>query len=344
MSPQNEIVGADGIGRIVDFGVAKALGRMQMTRDGALKGKLAYMAPEQLSGRSLDRRADLYSAGVVLWETLTGQRLFQGDSEGQLLGKVLEMVVAPPSQVNASVPAALDDVTMRALARNPAVRYATADEMALALESTGARASASAVAAWVKERAGHALRGRAQLLARMESGATAHERSGVARRPSIADVATERVRFVRPEVSVPDIVVAVPDVRPTRATRRRAWGIAAVIAAAALLAWLVVRATVAKDPARAVSTAESVPRSPLDPSEAAIPSAAASSVSSSPLASPSLTPSAAPAEPASTSTSSARARAAPPRASPSAEPKWCKVFDPTKRIFVVKPMNVARCP
>ena len=79
ISPQNIMVGADGITRVADFGIAKAAGRAQSTQDGQLKGKLCYMAPEQLAQRPVDRRTDVYSASVVLWEALTGQRLFQAD-------------------------------------------------------------------------------------------------------------------------------------------------------------------------------------------------------------------------------------------------------------------------
>ncbi|HEY6462542.1 MAG TPA: serine/threonine-protein kinase, partial [Polyangiaceae bacterium] len=80
VSPQNVLVGTDGSARVVDFGVAKAAGRMQTTREGQVKGKAAYMAQEQLRGGAVDRRTDVYSAAVVLWETLTGERLFKSDT------------------------------------------------------------------------------------------------------------------------------------------------------------------------------------------------------------------------------------------------------------------------
>ncbi|HSQ67748.1 MAG TPA: serine/threonine-protein kinase, partial [Polyangiaceae bacterium] len=79
ISPQNVLVGVDGSARVVDFGVAKAVGRLQTTREGALKGKIAYMSPEQISTDSVDRRTDIYAASVVLWEMLTGKRLYQAD-------------------------------------------------------------------------------------------------------------------------------------------------------------------------------------------------------------------------------------------------------------------------
>src|SRR5580704_17747963 len=82
VSPQNIIVGTDGLARVLDFGVAKATGRLQTTRDGQLHGKLSYMAPEQLRSDAVTRKADIYSASVVLWEALTGRRLFSSDNEG----------------------------------------------------------------------------------------------------------------------------------------------------------------------------------------------------------------------------------------------------------------------
>src|SRR5215472_15397991 len=134
VSPQNILVGADGVARMIDFGVAKAAGRMQSTREGKVKGKFAYMAPEQLGSTGVTRQTDVYAAAVVLWETLTTDRLFEGDSEAAVLGKVLQGKVEPPSRRLSGLPAELDDVTMMGLDRDPARRFKTAREMALALE------------------------------------------------------------------------------------------------------------------------------------------------------------------------------------------------------------------
>jgi serine/threonine-protein kinase len=98
VSPQNILVGVDGMARVIDFGVAKAAGRLQTTRAGLVKGKIAYMAPEQLAGREVTRSADVYAMGVVLWETLTGKRLFQGDSDAALVTQVLAGTTEPPSR------------------------------------------------------------------------------------------------------------------------------------------------------------------------------------------------------------------------------------------------------
>ena len=90
VSPQNILVGADGVPRLLDFGIAKAAGRLQTTRSGQVKGKLPYMAPEQILGNLVDRRTDVFSAGVVLWETLAGRRLFESDNDAAVYRKVLE--------------------------------------------------------------------------------------------------------------------------------------------------------------------------------------------------------------------------------------------------------------
>src|SRR5512143_3537617 len=82
VSPQNVLLGTDGVPRVLDFGVAKAAGRMQTTKEGQLKGKLSYMPPEQLRGSEVARQTDIYSVGVMFWELITGQRLFSGDNEG----------------------------------------------------------------------------------------------------------------------------------------------------------------------------------------------------------------------------------------------------------------------
>src|SRR3954468_18707128 len=89
VSPQNVLVGADGIPRVLDFGIAKAQGRIQVTRDGQIKGKLAYMPPEQLAGKELTRTVDIYASAVVMWEMLTTERLFKGDTEAETLQRIL---------------------------------------------------------------------------------------------------------------------------------------------------------------------------------------------------------------------------------------------------------------
>jgi serine/threonine-protein kinase len=169
VSPQNIIVGADGVTRVLDFGIAKAAGRIHSTREGEIKGKFAYMPPEQLHGEHLDRRADVYAAGVVLWETLTGERLFLGSAEMPDLQRLLDADVQPPSTRIAGLAAAFDAVAMKALAREPDDRYPTARAMAIALEACGPAATASEVGEWVEVLANESLSRRALLISTLES-------------------------------------------------------------------------------------------------------------------------------------------------------------------------------
>ncbi|XXT24905.1 protein kinase [Sorangium sp. So ce429] len=168
VSPQNILVGDDGIARVLDFGIARATVRSQVSRVGQLKGKLSYMAPEQLRGAPVDRRADIYAATVVLWEVLTGRRLFTGECDAEIFGRILEGVIQPPSAFG-DVPPALDAVVLRGLEKDPERRYATALEMAAALEEALPPASPRAVGAWVEATAGSLLEARAKSLAEIET-------------------------------------------------------------------------------------------------------------------------------------------------------------------------------
>ncbi|WP_437338708.1 serine/threonine-protein kinase [Sorangium sp. So ce394] len=168
VSPQNILVGEDGIARVLDFGIARAAVRSQVSRVGQLKGKLSYMAPEQLRGAPVNRRADIYAASVVLWEVLTGRRLFTGECDAEIYGRILEGVVQPPSAYG-EVPKALDEVVLRGLEKDPERRYATALEMAAALEEALSPASPRAVGAWVEATAGTLLEARAKSLAAIET-------------------------------------------------------------------------------------------------------------------------------------------------------------------------------
>lgn len=171
VSPQNILVGRDGVSRVLDFGIAKAARRAHTTKEGLIKGKLAYMAPEQLERNNLDRRSDVYGAAVVLWECLTGERLFQGETEAAIVMQVLHGEVPTPSSKNSSVSPVLDPILARALARNPNDRFSTAREMAIALERCGTPlAPISEVGEWVESLAGGLLSTRALRVVEMERG------------------------------------------------------------------------------------------------------------------------------------------------------------------------------
>ncbi len=130
VSPQNIFVTYDGIAKVVDFGVAFATDRITRTVTGGIKGKLGYLAPEQIAHAPYDRRLDVWALGIVLWEGLTGQRLFVGRSEVDTIMAVEHKVVVPPSVIVGSVPRALDDIALKALSRDPEQRYPTARAMA----------------------------------------------------------------------------------------------------------------------------------------------------------------------------------------------------------------------
>jgi serine/threonine-protein kinase len=168
VSPHNVLIGTDGIARVLDFGVAKARGRAQTTRVGQLKGKLAYMAPEQLGGK-VTLRSDVFSASVVLWEALTGTRLFQGDDEGAVVDRLLHKAIPSPRLHAPAVTRELEGVVMRGLARDPSKRFATARDMAIALESQAALATPIEVGAWVERVAGATLAQRAERVAAIEA-------------------------------------------------------------------------------------------------------------------------------------------------------------------------------
>ncbi|HEY2517895.1 MAG TPA: protein kinase, partial [Polyangiaceae bacterium] len=168
VSPQNVLVGADGVARLVDFGIAKAAGRLQTTRGGQVKGKLAYMAPEQITGTAT-RKTDVYAASVCLWEALTGRRLFEGENEGAVLHQALYSRVSPPSEHVPGLDAAWDPIVLRGLARDGARRYGTAREMAIDIETYLPIAHAREVGEWVESLAREALAKRAAAMIAIES-------------------------------------------------------------------------------------------------------------------------------------------------------------------------------
>lgn len=129
VSPHNLFVTYDGNVSVVDFGIARASDRVQNTATGVLKGKFSYMAPEQMRQLEIDRRADVWALGVVLWESLTLQRLFVRASQADTVMSVMMDRLRPPSEVRADIPKELDNITMHALARNPTQRFSTAREM-----------------------------------------------------------------------------------------------------------------------------------------------------------------------------------------------------------------------
>jgi len=151
VSPQNILVGLDGVSRLADFGIAKALDGPAATAPGTIKGKLAYMAPEYIAGAAIDARADIFAVGVVIWEAFRGQRLFRGADEDETKRNVLEKKAPDLTNVGAM----LGGIVARALHKSRGERFSGAAELALALEGAGDPiATAGEVSAVVRRFAG----------------------------------------------------------------------------------------------------------------------------------------------------------------------------------------------
>jgi eukaryotic-like serine/threonine-protein kinase len=171
VSPQNIMVGADGNTRMLDFGIAQAALRSQVTAAGTVKGKLAYMSPEQVQGLTIDARTDVFAAGIVLWEALTGRRLFFAPDSRDAVSLLLSAPIPAPSTIVPTVPAALDEVVLKALEREPNARFETAHQMAEALRLAVGEGSRREVAAWVGRVAREGLARRAEQLEALEASA-----------------------------------------------------------------------------------------------------------------------------------------------------------------------------
>jgi serine/threonine-protein kinase len=269
VSPQNILVTTDGVPLVADFGVAKAAGRSQSTYDGRAKGKAGYMAPEQLSSGEVDRRTDVYAAAVVLWELLTGSRLFMGNSPAETVLMVLESPVRAPSQLRSDVPRELDAVVLRGLARQPHDRFASALQMAVALERALRPATTREVAEWVRSSAGEAIQARARKLAQIGSA------------PGLSG-ALAQSEIVSHEIvsDLSSVSVSTPRLAVRRLPPRRALAVALLVAGAlALIGILQVRA---RAHGKSSDAQAPPPTSTPPPSPSADPEPMATSETSSP--------------------------------------------------------------
>ncbi|MCG5054281.1 MAG: protein kinase [Myxococcales bacterium] len=154
VSPQNILIGYEGEVKLVDFGIAKAAGKASKTQAGILKGKFGYMSPEQVRGLPVDRRSDIFSVGICLYEMLTGERLFVGESDFSTLEKVRNVEIVPPTRFNKKIPAELERIVLKALAKEPEDRYQNAidlhDDLQAFLYSVGELCSRKDLAGWMK--------------------------------------------------------------------------------------------------------------------------------------------------------------------------------------------------
>ena len=297
VSPQNVLVGADGIARITDFGIAKARSRITSTQPGTRKGKLQFMAPEQVMGWEVDRRADIWAAGVMLWTTLTGQHLFKAETDAATLHNLLSSAVPAPSSQGTKPPECLDAIILRALERDPEKRFSSALEMADALRAAAAKndllATRHEVARWVSELFGHDLERRRQAI-RQAQQASYEEASHVSRvvalpvLPPLAPTPTPAptagtpgsvtalsLRKAEAGVSLPPEALSarhVVELQPAangRPLRRHALKIAVACALAGGFTWAS-QAERAPEPRAEQQSAPVVPRQPLKPAVAAV--------------------------------------------------------------------------
>jgi serine/threonine-protein kinase len=340
VSPQNVLVGVDGITRVFDFGVAKASGRAQTTREGQLKGKLAYMSPEQLMGWSIDRSSDIFAASIVLWEALTGKRLFKGDSEGEVVKKVLDAEAVAPSKLVPDLPLQLDEIVLRGLARKPADRFATAREMGRALEKALPMAPTSEVGEFVEKMAAKSLAHRAARMVEIESssapqprgadapGKTTGSMSSSVSGASFSTPPKESIAPTSPNISVGDFATAAsPGVRKRNARMRSivagAIGVAAALLLVALGASLRTGAEPKSAGAATASTAHLAAQPPLEgpvtpPVE--VPAVASATASAAPAVTAQPTAASATADSHPAATAAKTAAAAAPHPAPTSAP------------------------
>jgi serine/threonine-protein kinase len=321
-TPQNVIVGVDGAARVVDFGVAKAAVRAQTTRDGSLKGKLGYMAPEQVKpGAVVDRRTDIFAAGVMLWELLVRTRLFQAESEGQVIMRIMTGAYDPPSDHAPALDRRWDDIVMRAMALSPERRFQTAREMAAAIEATFPVSAAEDIGSWVGDVAAATLHKRAAWVAEIDRLPLDGELDTASPAAPLLPTNAEGQTAVMPTVLA---------LRPAR----RGWSRLLAISLA-LLTMAGVAVAFSRDWSRqnvAPAEPEPAPTTPMAVSAAEPPAVAPAPVAEEPTtASPTV---ASPASPPKAASRGRDAKSSPSaRAAPTSTAKSCRYFDERERIW-----------
>jgi serine/threonine-protein kinase len=267
---------------VLDFGIAKAKYRLHSTKDGRLKGKLRYMAPEQLRRDDVDRRSDVYAASVVLWEVLTGRPLFAGDETAGLIERIRAGEIPSPRTLRPSLPDAVERVVMRGLADEPDDRLPTALAMAEALEGAGAAASAREIGAWVHDKARDVLERHAEMIRALSDGEPSPTSTRTSRPKADSRLETELVvrekgdaRLVFDDAGheaapLPSAASAAPP----RQRRRAVVAVSATLAAVALTTCALVTSS-------ARSTASAPDPEPLPTASASAPSASSLAASAS---------------------------------------------------------------
>ncbi|MBX3191873.1 MAG: protein kinase [Labilithrix sp.] len=323
VSPQNVLVGADGVARVLDFGVAKAAGRVHTTREGDIKGKVLYMPPEQLAAEALTRTADVYAAGVVLFETLTSVRMFAGENETAALTKIITNDIRVPSEIDPEL-SVFDAIVRKATARLATDRYATAREMARELELLcGPAASVAEVSDWVQQLAGETLDERARIVAEIERSSTRSKPPLPSSGSLLAHTPLEPTVSAVSPVSVPSHVQATVPVATPEAAKKSLAPVWIALLAFMLLGCLGVIAVLLTrtPPPHAPSERAASKAAPEEPS----PSATAAIVQRPAASAEAPVASATPSATASATPIASTARSAPaprPRAAVNCDPPW----------------------
>lgn len=249
VTPPNVFVTYDGQVKVVDFGIAKAAGRGSETRHGVIKGKVRYMAPEQAIGNAVDRRADIFSVGIILWEIATGERRWKEDNEVSIVGALLaNEAYIPPRDIDPSVPPEIEAMVQKALSFNPEDRYATAEQFRRELEEYLMRSGelgparsklGPMVATLFKDK-------RDELKQVIEKRLNSVSSSEVA--PMMLTVHTDADRSSKREISLPGTSSAPAVLSAAPPTSTRTFGLIALVAVAAVgaIAVAVVKSTQAQ--------------------------------------------------------------------------------------------------
>jgi serine/threonine protein kinase len=225
VSPQNILISYEGEVKIIDFGIAKAAGKAGRTQAGILKGKFGYMSPEQVLGLEIDRRSDVFGVGICLYELLTGERLFVAESDFATLEKVREVDVMPPSTYNRRIPEELEQIVMRALARDREQRYQTAlqlhDELQAFMHTSGNLFSRKDLSAYMHRVFAEEIEresARDQEYSQLGTPNFVAEPSGLEVFDEIDPVSTVSALSAQPAAHGPSPTVTAPVSRPRKAT------------------------------------------------------------------------------------------------------------------------------
>jgi serine/threonine-protein kinase len=311
VAPQNILVGADGVPRVLDFGVAKAVAREQSRRQGQVKGRLQYMAPERLQNKPATQQSDVYAAAVVTWELLTGQPLF-ANSQAAIVTAVLKAPIKAPSELADHVPSELDRIVLRGLEPDATSRYQTALEMAVELEKCAGVASAAEVGEWVASLAHDELTQRAEQIAEIERapGTAPSVQAGEPRTRTPASAPTRDAED-KPVSITHSATRSKPRMRPPSATAWIGGGVSLLALSAVLVIWRVAERPGARDSSNSTATAAS--GTPADTASAAL---STDTAVPPPSVVPSATSSAAP------TLRAPRRRTPPPAQRPNCDPPY----------------------